>query len=262
MVKQGVNPLHPGKNVRGRFHPCAGDVTSSIDGRAPSECESGFDVVPTLDFEQETSLHGSVRVANAELTISPQLTEQLEAFAWALVEALQNAPEKLQRYFPCPLQAGSANRACIGAGILELGRALWRRPLDQTEMDRLIVLYETLRGQPRTEMSHRKGILGIVAALVQSPDFVFRVEIGEPIPGARPDGDPVTWRYTSDEMASRLSYFIWGRSPDAELRAAADDGSLLQDDTLRSHAIRLLNDPQAIPHFAAYFDELMGLELL
>ena len=227
-----------------------------------SSVESVFGFSPSMTFEQETRLHGSVRVANAELTLSPQLTEQIESFAWAVAESLQADQDSLSEHFPCSLIAGVARISCIKASILELGRSLWRRPLEVEEMERLSTLYEALRGEVHTEASHRKAAAGVIAALLQAPDFVFRIEVGEPDPNLTAHQDPVIWRYTSDEMASRLSYFIWGTSPDEGLRHAADEGLVLTDEGLRSEAMRLLDDPRAISHFVNYFDELIGLEYL
>ena len=164
--------------------------------------------------------------------------------------------------FKCNLIDGRASRPCIGAGILELGRQLWRRPLERSEIERLTSLYDAIRGRSTTEGSHHKALASVVSALIQAPDFAFRVEIGEPDPEQPAGQVRAIWRYTSDEMASRLSYFIWGTSPDEGLRDAADNGSLLTEQGLRAQAVRLLNDPRAIPHFKAYFDELVGLEYL
>ena len=249
-----------------QFIPAPATIYRLSTAERRASVKSIFGFVPITNFEQETTLHGSTRVANAELTISPQLTEQLETFAWEVAKLLQEDPSILFEHFPCPLSQNvdgqSVALACIRSSILELGRKLWRRPLEQSEMERLANLYETLRGELLTENAHYQAASGVVAAFLQAPDFAFRVDIGEPDPEQSNGQEPTIWRYTSMEMASRLSYFIWGTTPDDELRRAADEGLLLTDEGLQAQTIRLLDDPRASAHFTSYFDELMGLEFL
>ena len=71
---------------------------------------------------------------------------------------------------------------------------------------------------------------------------------------------------SAHELATRLSYFLWASPPDAELRAAADDGSLLDDEVLLAQTRRLLDDPRAISlvdNFATqwlYLDEVLNAD--
>ena len=195
---QGVRP----------FIPATYTIHSLSATERRASVESVFGFVPLTTFEQETTLHGSARVANAELTISPQLTEQLETFAWAIADRLRDEPNRLTQFFQCNLIDGQASRPCIGAGILELGRQLWRRPLERSEIERLTALYDAIRGRSTTEGSHHKALASVVSALIQAPDFAFRVEIGEPDPEQPAGQMPVIWRYTSDEVASRLLLYL------------------------------------------------------
>ena len=66
-----------------------------------------------------------------------------------------------------------------------------------------------------------------MAALLQSPHFLFRVERGELEPRSSDElpsenSTPYRLRYSCYEMASRLSYLLWETMPDAGLAAAAD----------------------------------------
>ncbi|MGC6416776.1 MAG: hypothetical protein ACON3Z_06650, partial [Bradymonadia bacterium] len=94
--RQGVRPFIPAPATLHRL--------STKERRASIESVFGF--VPLTTFEQETTLHGSARVANAELTISPQLTEQLETFAWAIADRLRDEPNRLTQFFQCNLIDG------------------------------------------------------------------------------------------------------------------------------------------------------------
>lgn len=232
--------------------------------------EQLFGINPTSPLEAPTRLHGFERIANAELTLSPVMTEQVETLAWEVADYVSSVPERLSTLFPCPLtstQPSEDARAlerdqellCVSISLLRLGESVWRRPLDQEELASLMGLYRQLTSStphlPSTRIMGRKAL---ISALIQSPPFVFRVEIGEPDPLSQAGQDQI-WRYTSDEMASRLSYFMWGSAPDAQLLEAAASGSLVEEGPLKFQAERLLADPRSASHLSGFFDELIGL---
>ena len=74
-------------------------------------------------------------------------------------------------------------------------------------------------------------------AILVSPDFVFRFE---PVSGGERDG---SYRISELALASRLSYFLWGTSPDPELVSLAERGQL--SGNLQSQVERMLTDPRA-----------------
>jgi hypothetical protein len=94
----------------------------------------------------------------------------------------------------------------------------------------------------------------MVAGLLQSPNFLYRVEVGVPDPK-----DPSRRVLTDFEMATRLSYFLWGAPPDEELLDAAASGRLATDDGLRAEAERMLGSPRSRQTIAAFFSELLRL---
>lgn len=93
-----------------------------------------------------------------------------------------------------------------------------------------------------------------MAALLQSPSFLFRPELGT---GRAVGGAAVA--LDAYELASRLSYFMTASMPDAALMAAAADDSLLEEATLRSQAQRLLADPRARSVLSGFFAQWLGL---
>ena len=93
--------------------------------------------------------------------------------------------------------------------------------------------------------------------MLQSPSFVYRVELGEPDP-TRPGWS----RLRSHELASRLSFVLWGRIPDDALLDAAERGTLETHEGLRHEARRLLDDDRARETVRAFFREYLGLSAL
>jgi Protein of unknown function (DUF1592)/Protein of unknown function (DUF1588)/Protein of unknown function (DUF1587)/Protein of unknown function (DUF1585)/Protein of unknown function (DUF1595)/Cytochrome C oxidase, cbb3-type, subunit III len=106
-----------------------------------------------------------------------------------------------------------------------------RRPLTDTERGNLLGLYDGLR---KKGVTHEEAFRGVLARVFVAPSFLFHVE--QAPPGREPK--PVT----DQELASRLSYFLWSSMPDAELRRLAGDGKLRDPNVLTAQVGRMLDD--------------------
>ena len=110
-------------------------------------------------------------------------------------------------------------------------------------LDGLVGVYE---GQRAAGKSFADAIVEPLAVILASPAFLY---LNEPLspPKVEPtdtlaDGD----RNLSDlELAARLSYFLWAAPPDAELIAAAANGSLRTPAALAQQTQRLMADRRA-----------------
>src|SRR5260221_447761 len=98
------------------------------------------------------------------------------------------------------------------------------------------------------------GVAAVIEAVLQGPEFLYRVEFGAPAAG-----HPELRRPTADEMATRLSFMFWGTIPDAALRMAAKNGQLATADGVKAQAQRLVDDPQARPVVRFFFDNLLPI---
>ena len=216
-----------------------------------------FGVEVETALEEDTSLHGFVSVAGSELTISPRLAEQIEEASWVVARAVVSTPEHMSALFPCEVFSDSR---CMTLAFYTLARRAWRRPITQRELDKMTALSQEVGALLRDPL---RGIEAVIAMMIQSPHLVFRVELGEPDPTLEPSVlNPAPRRYTSLEMASRLSYFFWGAPPDDQLLDAGESGGLVDDMPLRVQAERLLNHPRARTHLLDFFDEMIGLQNL
>ena len=102
------------------------------------------------------------------------------------------------------------------------------------------------------------GIRTALEAILSSPHFLFRME-RQP-PGVRP-GD--TYPLGGEELAARLSFFLWGAGPDDELAAAAQAGTLADAAGLEAQARRMLADPRSealATRFASLWLRLQDVE--
>jgi hypothetical protein len=97
------------------------------------------------------------------------------------------------------------------------------------------------------------GVRAVVERSLQSPQFLYRIELGEPVDAARNLGRP-----TAYEMATRLSYFLWGSMPDAALFDAAQQGKLNSKEGVLAEAQRMLGDDKAKASLLYFHTMLFG----
>lgn len=141
-------------------------------------------------------------------------------------------PVGMQREFASEWQAGDL-RAVL-AGLLP--RA-YRRPVTEDEIGRLVTFEET-NAEPMATFADKLRIA--LTRILVAPEFLYLVE------AVPPDTTRGTYRLTNWELAARLSYFLTGTMPDAELRAAAARGELSDPAQLDAQVTRLLSDPRTV----------------
>lgn len=160
-------------------------------------------------------------------------------------------PEIASKYDGCVVDNPADEEACAERFIAKFAAAAYRRPIDAAEQAELLSLQRGLRALGDFSSS----ITGVVEAILQSPDFLYRLEFGvETGAGVRP--------LSGYEMASRLSYFFWGAPPDAELLQAARDGELDSAEGVFAQATRLLESPAARGVVEFFFDSYLPISNL
>jgi len=199
---------------------------------------------PAVAFPPEARTMGFDNFALVQ-TPSPELVEQYEKVANELALA---AAKDLPALLRCDL-AQQGEEACAKSFIAEFGRRAYRRPLAQAEQDRLFAFWQT----------ERTGGLSVafealVAAVLQSPSFLYKAEVGV-------SGDPgAVVKLTPFEVATRLSYMLWGTMPQDALLAAAETGKLNTSAEVAAQAEAMLADPRAKQSTARFFDQWLTLD--
>jgi hypothetical protein len=155
---------------------------------------------------------------------------------------------------PCDPAAGEP--ACARQFIETFGLHAFRRPLHADELDRLLALYDTGRTTMKLAFADAVGLL--VEAMLQAPGFLYHREVA-PGPAAR---EGAVLRLGPYEIASRLSYFLWGTMPDKDLFAAAAAGRLTTPAEIDAQARRMLMDAKARETVATFFAEWLKLDEL
>jgi mono/diheme cytochrome c family protein len=115
--------------------------------------------------------------------------------------------------------------------LLAFAERAYRRPLRENEKAELRTLYQTVRGKGAT---HDEAFRGVLARVLVSPAFLFRIETAPKGKEPAAVGD--------HELATRLSYFLWSSTPDAELTALAAAGKLRDPAVLTQQTARMLKD--------------------
>ncbi|MEZ4256867.1 MAG: DUF1588 domain-containing protein [Polyangiales bacterium] len=191
----------------------------------------GFESAVAKRLPSEGTLHGLVNDSSAQW-VTPPLTQIYAATSREMAEL---ATVDLPAFLGCD-PTGDAERACIEHFVDHFGLRAFRRPLGADERERYLGLYETFRETGDV----RAGVGAVTSAMLQSPKFLFRTELGGGDAHLGGDGS-----LSAHELASRMSYLLWGTMPDARLFEAAADGSLLDPATLEAETLRLWGDERS-----------------
>jgi mono/diheme cytochrome c family protein len=135
---------------------------------------------------------------------------------------------KREPFWPADVADESKVRECL----TRFAERAWRRPVKADEVDRYTAVYAEERAAGEKP---RAAYLSAMAGVLASKSFFFLES-----------GDPDSQRLSLDdyELASRLSYFLWGSLPDEPLLEAARSGSLKRPEVLRSQVARMIADPK------------------
>lgn len=204
-------------------------------------------------LEPDITVDGLVAAGTTVTAISPRGVEQYEAAAYSIAEQVME-PGRRESLVSCAPSA-SRDDACATTALRPIGRSLYRRDLSDAELAEI------------TEIAGHAGVMlgdfydGLefgIATLLQSPSFLFRVELGSPTD----PGDPEHLVYAGHELASRMSYFLWDAPPDDALLAAADAGLLADEQGVRDEAIRMLSDARARDGVRVFVEDWLALREL
>ena len=143
-----------------------------------------------------------------------------------------------------PAETGEAMQQVIRA----IGRWLLRGPLQEHE---LAAYLDVVRAVAELDGGAEEALSYVIEAMLQSPRFVYRV--------LQQRGDGERTPVTQYELASRLSYILWGAPPDEELLRAADAGELQSREQIAAQVQRMLQDPRCIARSLQFAHDWLDL---
>jgi len=159
-----------------------------------------------------------------------------------------------QGIFSCYPSTSGEERPCAESIIERIATGAYRRPVTAEDMAGLMPFYE----DARAEGGFDTGIRTALQAILSSPAFIFRLE--EQPSGLR---ERDTYALSDMDLASRLSFFLWGTVPDQELIALAREGELSRPDVIEAQLRRMLADARSealATRFAAQWLRLDALD--
>ena len=159
-----------------------------------------------------------------------------------------------RRIFTCRPTGAADEAACAQSIVKGLASKAFRRAPSDREVTRLMKFYDG----GRQGQTFERGVTKAVEAILASPQFLFRLE--DTPAGAKPGQ---TYRLGDLELASRLSYFVWGAAPDQPLQQLAAQNKLSLPGALDKQVTRLLADQRAAAlstRFASQWLRLQDLD--
>lgn len=209
----------------------------------------GPEAAAVADPPVDQPIQGFDAIGAREVPLSPVAIEQYEDIAIEIGKATIEHPETLALTVPCVVD-GPQDFDCYAHLAADFGRVAWRRPLSNDEITKIIAVAQ--QAKEWADGDFMRGVQYAVATIIQSPDFIYAIELGEETEGG-------TKELTNDEMLTRMSLFVLGRAPDVGLFARADAGELDDVDGVRAVANDMLESPDARTSVSDFFDELLRI---
>jgi len=185
--------------------------------------------------------------------LAPDYDGSMTAIAWdgylktaeKVAANVMAGPNKSQ-FISCEPSVGT----CLTDTIKSFGRKAFRRPLTPVE----VTSFERFKNvtPPGTSAELAETIL---FAFLASPSFIMLPELS-----AEKNPEGTANKLTSFEVATRLSFLLWGTVPDAELNTAADDDLLTTQAQIAAQARRMLTSDKVGPTVARFHQAYLGIE--
>lgn len=199
------------------------------------------DTMPIADREKPTAPKG--KPLEWPYQESKIVIDSVEAFGPGAGEW----PPRRHRRLTAAGESAKDDRSRAAAIFADIAGKAWRRPIAKEEMAPFLKLYDKRRLAGDSADAALKLPL---TAILSSPYAIYLVErkaeTVAPLAGI--------------ELANRLSFFLWGRAPDDELRRLASDGRLSDPKTLAAQVDRLLDDPKSAIFVDDFVGRLLALE--
>lgn len=212
----------------------------------------GIDPSPVADLPVDEVTDGFSNNAGV-LTVSPLHAEKYVLVSEALAKAaIAAAGTGLSKLTGCDA-AAKGEDACAADFARRFGRRAFRRPTTADDERILMAMYSA----GRMGGSYAEGIEVIIRAALQSPHFLYRLETTTP-----PDASTKLVPLSQFELATRLSFLIWGAGPDDALLDAAARGELGTRAAVATKARAMLQDPKARVAVTEFYKQWIGTSRL
>ena len=201
--------------------------------------------VSQLDLPQDLAVGAFDN--NAEVRpATPYLVETLQR---SLIDVAAEAMDDPGDWLHCSSDGGADPEQCGISTLSQLTARAFRRPLTDEETRWITDQFSAWNA----ELGFSAAMQLSLQLILQSPDFLYLVEVGERTRRGRT-------QLTDWEVASRLSFFLWDAMPDSTLFQAAAEGRLSDPESVRTAAIRMLSDERAKAALVEFHAQWLDLD--
>lgn len=196
---------------------------------------------------------GLLTVGASSVSVTAAGMEQFDAMAEAIADQVLLQAANRQIFLPCkPADPKKADEGCARLFLSRVGERLFRRPLSESELRTFVAA----AGVASTKLGDfHAGLSMSLAAMLASPQFLFRIPVLEEDPGRSG-----AFRLDGYSKASRLSFFLWNTGPDPELLRAAREGELESNRGLRRQIDRMMRSPRLEEGLRAFFRDMLQFD--
>lgn len=193
--------------------------------------------------EEDKAFEGFRTAAELQNVSTQHLRAYADVTGALTADLFADAPRR-DAVIGCAMDAAG----CLDSFVAAFGRLSFRRPLEEAEVTGLVSRATEVSSSPEEQFSFA------IEALLTSPSFLFRVEVGD-----SPEGLSTL---SPLELASRLSFTVHGRAPSAELLTTAEQGGLDTPEGLAATAAQMLAEPAGQEFFTQFFRQWLDFEQL
>lgn len=206
----------------------------------------GIDTTIARDqFPPENSVAGFENNSDSH-NVSPLLARKLMEAAEAIADEV--IATRKAELVHCDL----SQSACVSDFLKGFLLRAFRRPATDEER----AIFEDLYANTRSSLSEDDALSVVIQATLQSPQFLYRIELKDD----HTAGELIA--LNDYEVATRLSYFLWGSMPDQPLMAAAAKGELQSAEQVAKQARRMLADRRSHELVGHFYRQWLGLDAL
>jgi hypothetical protein len=203
-------------------------------------------------FEPDVRNNGLIAVGTSQESVAGTGIEEYDLTARGIAAQVVD-PVHRTTLVPCtPAKPNAPDDACAAKFVGQTGRFLFRRPLTQVELQTFVKAASDSTAKLGDFYS---GLGESLAGMLVSPQFLFRQEASVPDPDNAGQRRLDAW-----SKASRLSFFLWDTTPDAELLDAAEKGDLDTASGLQKQVDRMVNSPRLASGVRAFFSDMLGFD--
>jgi hypothetical protein len=194
---------------------------------------------------------GLLAVGAGEMTVTSAGLDAADAIADGIAKQVFS-PEFRAVLMPCtPRSPTEADEVCARKFFEPVSRLLLRRSVAPEELAPYLHIASS---GAKSSNDFYAGMQMALRQMLISPDFLFRREL------AKRDSKGGDYHVVGDSRASRLSFFLWNSTPDAQLLDAAAKDELDSPAGLERQVDRLMSSPRLAAGVRAFFVDLLGFD--